>query len=84
MPADFISKYDSEWGDNLFGDKGYDTVFDNSKIKKLVPEFKAVIPYSEGVEEVLEWYSRKENQIVNKDLDEMMDKMIQDYQSISG
>jgi nucleoside-diphosphate-sugar epimerase len=82
LPAEFISKYDAEWGYNLFGDKGYDTVFDNSKIKKIVPDFKAAIPYSEGVQEIIEWYSHKKNQIVNRELDGTMDKMIEEYQSI--
>ena len=79
IPSDFISKYDYEWGCNLFGDKGYDTIFDNSKIKSIVPEFKASIPYSEGVKQIIDWYSEKENQIVNSDLDNLMDKMITDY-----
>ena len=79
LPDDFISKYDAEWGFNLFGDKGYDTIFDNSKIKKIVPDFKATIPYSEGVKEIVEWFSHKENRIVNDELDGLMDKMIMNY-----
>ena len=81
MPAKFISKYDVEWGSNINGDKGYDTVFDNSKIKSMVPEFKATISYSEGVKKVIEWYSEKDNQVVNHEVDMMMDKMIEDYES---
>lgn len=79
LPVDFIAKYDSEWGCNLLGDKAYSTVFDNSKIRKIVPEFKALITYREGVKEVIDWYSNKENQIVNTDLDDLMDKMIYDF-----
>ena len=81
IPSDFISKYDYEWGCNLLGDKGYDTVFDNSKIKGIVPDFKASIPYSEGVKEIIDWFSEKENQIVNFELDNLMDKMIVDYKN---
>jgi nucleoside-diphosphate-sugar epimerase len=81
MSAEFISKYDSEWGYNLFGDKGYSTVFDNSKIKSIVPGFNAAIPYCEGVKKVIEWYLKEENQIVNSALDNLMDKMITEYKS---
>lgn len=81
LPAEFISKYDSEWGYNLIGDKGYDTVFDNSKIKSIIPNFKASIPYSEGVKEVIEWYAHAENQIVNAELNSVMDKMIGNFKS---
>jgi nucleoside-diphosphate-sugar epimerase len=80
IPSVFIAKYDYEWGCNLFGDKGYDTVFDNSKIKIIIPKFKASIPYSDGVREIIDWYSEKENQVVNLELDAMMDKMIADYE----
>jgi nucleoside-diphosphate-sugar epimerase len=79
LPAEFILKYDAEWGSNIMGDKGYNTIFDNSKIKSIVPDFNAAIPYSEGVLDIIKWFSDKENQIVNGDLDSLMDKMIADY-----
>jgi nucleoside-diphosphate-sugar epimerase len=83
LPAEFISKYDSEWGYNLFGDKGYDTVFDNSKIKSIVQDFQAAIPFSEGVKEIIEWHSHPENQIVNTELNSVMNKMIEDFEKIN-
>ena len=79
LPVEFIAKYDTEWGCNLFGDKAYSTVFDNSKIRTVVPDFKASIAYRDGVKEVIGWYSHKENQAVNTELDALMDKMIYDY-----
>ena len=81
LPSEFISGYDSEWGYNLLGDKSYDTVFDNSKIRSIVPGFNASVPYSEGAREIIEWHSDKANQIVNRELDNLMDKMIADYKS---
>jgi nucleoside-diphosphate-sugar epimerase len=83
LPVEFISKHDAEWGYNLFGDKGYDTVFDNSKIKSIVPDFNAAIPFSEGAKEIIEWHSHPENQIVNTELNSAMDKMIDDFQKIN-
>ena len=80
LPVDFIAKYDPEWGSNLLGDKSYSTVFDNSKIRKIVPEFKASISYSEGVKEIIDWYAKEENQVVNLELDTLMDKMIADFE----
>ncbi|PKL82456.1 MAG: NAD-dependent dehydratase [Ignavibacteriae bacterium HGW-Ignavibacteriae-3] len=79
IPSEFIAGHDSEWGCNLLGDKGYNTFFDNSKIKSIVPEFKTDITYSEGIREIIEWYNIKENQIVNEELDKLMDKMIEEY-----
>ena len=31
-------------------------VFDNTKIKRLVPEYVASIPFSRGAEEIVAWY----------------------------
>jgi len=79
LPAEFITKYDEEWGSNITGDKGYDTVFNNSKIRSIIPQFKAVIPYREGIKEVIAWYSEPKNQLVNSEIDLLMDKMIAEY-----
>ncbi len=81
LPSNFISQYDKEWGDSLLGDKANNAVYDNSKIKKLVPEFKATIPFSQGAEEIVEWYSDPRNQIVDYNLDALMDRMINDSHS---
>jgi len=56
IPSDFIAAYDPEWGDGLRGDKSHSMVFDNSKIKSLVPGFAATIPFSVGVREVVAWH----------------------------
>ncbi len=81
IPVDFIARQDNEWGAELYGDKAYDTVFDNSKIKKIVPDFNAAIPFESGAEEIAEWYSDPANQIVNKELDELMDRIVAEYES---
>jgi nucleoside-diphosphate-sugar epimerase len=79
IPSKFIAKYDEEWGSGLLGDKAIDAVFDNSKIKNIVPDFKAVIPFSKGAEEIAEWFLNPQNQNVDTKLDELMDKIISDY-----
>ena len=81
LPSSFIFQYDKEWGEGLLGDKANNAVFDNSKIKNLVTGFTATIPFSQGAEEIVEWYSDPKNQIVDQKLDELMDKMIKDYYS---
>jgi len=79
IPSEFIIKYDEEWGAGLFGDKANDAVFDNSKIKIIVPDFKATIPFSQGAAEIVEWFSNPQNQNVDAKLDALMDKIISDY-----
>ena len=56
-------------------------VFDNSKIKRLVPDFTATIPFARGVEEVIAWYDADASrQVVDRKRDEMMDRIIGAYE----
>jgi nucleoside-diphosphate-sugar epimerase len=80
IPSDFIMKYDSETGAGLWGDKAYSTIFDNTKIKTFVPEFKATIPFTEGIKKVLNWFDEDETRKkLNPKDDEYMDNLINSY-----
>jgi nucleoside-diphosphate-sugar epimerase len=82
IPSDVIAKYDKDIGDSLLGDKTYSMIFDNTKIKKLVPEFNPQIPFSEGAKEIVEWYSNVENQIIDEDFNRLTDKIIADFDQL--
>jgi nucleoside-diphosphate-sugar epimerase len=56
VASDRIAELDAGWGASLLGDKTHSMVFDNTKIKRLVPDFVATIPWARGIEEVLAWY----------------------------
>lgn len=56
VPSDAIAKVDKGWGDSLLGDKTNSSIFDNSKIKSLVPGFACTIPFSRGAEEIVNYY----------------------------
>lgn len=56
VPSDVIARIDPEWGAGLMGDKTHSMIFDNSKIKRHVPDFHCVVPFHQGVREVLAWY----------------------------
>jgi len=49
VPSHFIARHDPSWGASLLGDKSHSVIFDNSKIKKIVPGFRAKIPFSLAV-----------------------------------
>ena len=56
VPSDLIAVFDPNWGAGLLGDKTHSMIFDNSKIKRLVPEFVCTVPFTRGAEEILAWY----------------------------
>ena len=83
VPSELIAAYDPDWGAGLLGDKTHSMIFDNSKIKRVVPEFKAIIPFSRGAEEVMEWYDENPaRQKVDERMNHLMDEMISACESI--
>jgi nucleoside-diphosphate-sugar epimerase len=82
IPSDFIAAFDREWGADLLGDKAHSMIFDNSKIKRMVPDYTATIPFVRGAEEILAWHDANPSRaIVDSDKDRLMDKIIEAYES---
>jgi nucleoside-diphosphate-sugar epimerase len=78
VPSDLIAAYDPAWGAGLLGDKAHSMVFDNSKIKRVVPDFAATIPFARGAEEVIAWYDADPaRQVVDEAADRKMDEIIE-------
>ena len=77
VPSDVLAAYDPNWGAGLLGDKSQSMVFDNSKIKRLAPDFVCRIPYSRGAAEMIAWYDadparRKVNEEFNRTCDRIL------------
>ncbi len=56
IPSDFIATVDARIGAGLLGDKMWCGLFDNTKIKRLVPDFVATIPFHEGICRTIAWF----------------------------
>jgi nucleoside-diphosphate-sugar epimerase len=81
IPSDLIAAYAPSWGAGLLGDKAHSMIFDNSKIKHLVPEFNAVIPFTQGAKEIINWFDADPaRQEVDGGMDQLMDKIIKAYE----
>ena len=79
--CDYANKhnYPSERG-NLMGDKAHCAIFDNSKIKRFVPDYVATIPFSEGIKQTLKWFeSDPSRMIVKKETNRFLDQLIEKY-----
>jgi hypothetical protein len=56
-------------------------IFDNLKIKQFVPEFNATIPFTQGAEEIIQWYDGDSSrQIVDENFNQICDRIIAAYQ----
>jgi nucleoside-diphosphate-sugar epimerase len=77
IPSDIIAAYDPEWGASLLGDKSHSMIFDNSKIRRLVPDFRAQIPFWQGARQIIAWYDADPaRQVSNPDFDALQDRLI--------
>ena len=79
VASEKIAEYDDSYLGNLLGDKAVSVVFDNSKIKRFVPQFKAVIPFTEGVKESIEWFdAHPKLKTIDQEWNTLMDKIIEE------
>lgn len=82
ISTDFITSCLPEWKGELYGDKINSVYFDNSKIKELVPEFKAEKPIKEGLKSTIEWYlNHPEHLWIDEEWDQTCDRLIAAHQA---
>lgn len=83
IPSTFIQKIDPAIGAGLLGDKAHSTIFDNTKIKTLVPGFSADTPFHVGIRNTLAWFDENEDRkIVLDDVNRTMDAIIERFTSL--
>jgi len=74
IPSATIADWDPATGAGLLGDKAISVVFDNSKIRRLVPDFVCTTPFARGVEESVAWID------ADPERDALMDRMIASHE----
>jgi nucleoside-diphosphate-sugar epimerase len=80
VPSDAIAAADPEWGAGLLGDKTHSMVFDNAKLRSVVPGYRAEIPFEAGAREIIGWFDEDPSrQQVDGRLDALMDKLADTY-----
>jgi Nucleoside-diphosphate-sugar epimerases len=77
VTTDFLSHCDPEFIGTLAGDKANTVVFDNSKIKRLVPDFHATIRFDEGSRRCVRYFlDNPKVQVADPDFDVFCDRVI--------
>ncbi len=81
IPSDFIARFNEHAIGSLIGDKSNSVVFDNSKIKRFVPEYNCKVKWSEGVRRALAWFeAHSEFQTIDGESNQLWDKIITGYE----
>jgi hypothetical protein len=56
-------------------------IFDNAKIKRLVPDFVAAIPFAQGAQEIVAWFdSDPANRVADEKLNQAIDRILAAYE----
>lgn len=77
VSTDFLVACDPEFEGGLTGDKSNTVVFDNSKIKRLVPEYTATVRFDQGIRISIDYFlSHPELQVPDPEFDAFCDRVI--------
>lgn len=78
VPSDFLDAVSSrDYCGELIGDKANSVVFDNSKLKRAVPDYTATVRFDIGVRKAIDYVmAHKECQTEDPDFDQWCDKVI--------
>jgi nucleoside-diphosphate-sugar epimerase len=77
VPSDAILAADDSWGRGLLGDKSHSVIFDNAKLRALVPDFVATIPFSRGAREIVAWHDADPaRRQVDERINDVMDRLV--------
>lgn len=82
IATDYIRACLPQAAEGLLGDKSHCAIFDNSKIKRFVPDFTATTRFRDGIKRTIAWFDaapgRRE---VNEEDNALWDRLIASYQN---
>jgi nucleoside-diphosphate-sugar epimerase len=81
IPSEFIAACWPEKEGTLIGDKSVSVVFDNSKIKRFVPDYCATTTFAQGIRRSLAWFDAEpDRKQIDSDVIEKWDQLIDQYE----
>jgi nucleoside-diphosphate-sugar epimerase len=81
IASDFIAECLPEMRGTLLGDKAASAVFDTTKIKRFVPDFRATMPFAEGIRRTLAWFDADPSrQLVDAEMDDRWGRLLAAYE----
>ena len=82
IASDFLIRHSPGSAGGLLGDKAVSVVFDNSKIKRFVPDFVCTKSLAEGIRDCIAWYrADPKRQVIDDAMNESHDRIITAYQA---
>ena len=80
IPSDALVAADPSLLGTLWGDKSNSTVFDNSKLRSVVPSFAATTPFADGIRETIAWFDADpDRQTIDQTANALWDRLAAIY-----
>ncbi|MFC0680262.1 SDR family oxidoreductase [Lysobacter korlensis] len=80
VASDQLAKHIPSMGPGLLGDKAHSVIFDNSKVKSVVPDYVATVPFVDGAREIVDWYDADPaRRKVDAELDRALDELVERF-----
>jgi nucleoside-diphosphate-sugar epimerase len=80
VASETIAKHIPAWGPGLLGDKAHSVMFDNSKVKSVVPDYVATVPFATGAREIVDWYDEDPaRRQVDTEIDRAIDDLVERF-----
>ena len=81
IASDFITACCPETTGTLLGDKAHSALFDNAKIKRLVPDYVATTRFREGITQTLRWFDADpRRRTIDEAVDRRYDRLVESYE----
>jgi nucleoside-diphosphate-sugar epimerase len=81
VPSELIAAYNPSWGASLLGDKSNSMIFDNTKIKRVVPGFAATTPFALGAQEIIAWHDADPSRrVVDEAFNQLTEQILTAYE----
>lgn len=82
IASDFLGACDPGEIGSLIGDKASSVVFDNSKIKRFVPDYVATVPFAQGIQRTVDWFDADlARRVIDHEANARWDTIIDAYES---
>ncbi|TXN29358.1 NAD-dependent epimerase/dehydratase family protein [Lacisediminihabitans profunda] len=77
VTSDALAAADPDQSGGHLGDRSHSVIFDNSKLKSLVPGYVATTPFALGAREIIDWHDEHPlHQVVDPRLNELYDRLV--------
>jgi nucleoside-diphosphate-sugar epimerase len=81
IPSDFLAACLPEDAGGFMGDKSVSVVFDNTKIKRFVPDYCATVPFTQGIRRTLAWFDADPaRRVIDAKASASWDRVIEAYE----